>query len=92
MTSSVLPPLMKMELVVRKDGTTCFVYSEMFDLSGLGAAQIRRASLVEPDELGRWWADLSLESGPVLGPFEKRSTALAAETNWLETHIIASRQ
>jgi len=41
---------------------------------------------VEPDQQGRWWADLSPIRGPSLGPFTQRSEALAAEHAWLETN------
>jgi hypothetical protein len=78
----------QMQLVVQKDGTTCFIYSELLDLASLGQVQIRRASNVEPDEDGRWWADLAPMAGPMLGPFERRSDALVAETAWLESHVI----
>jgi hypothetical protein len=44
---------------------------------------IRRASHVEADKAGRWFADLSPVAGPVLGPFDRRSEALAAEHEWL---------
>jgi hypothetical protein len=78
----------QMQLAVQKDGTTCFIYCELLDLAPLGQVQIRRASNVEPDEDGHWWADLSPMAGPMLGPFERRSDALAAETVWLESHVI----
>jgi hypothetical protein len=51
--------------------------------------QIRRASFVEPDELGRWFADLSLVVGPTLGPFAKRSVALEAELIWLRLYAFS---
>ena len=41
---------------------------------------------VEPEEQGRWLADLSPVNGPVLGPFDHRSEALQAEHDWLERH------
>ncbi len=50
------------------------------------APRIARASLVEPDGDGRWHADLRPCRGPVLGPFARRSEALAAEGAWLEAH------
>jgi len=34
-------------------------YTEALDLAALGSLSIRRASHVEPDEQGRWWADLA---------------------------------
>ena len=67
---------------------TC-IYSESIDLSALGPLAIRRASHVEPDAAGRWWADLSPVAGPCLGPFPRRSEALAAEQLWLADHMPA---
>jgi hypothetical protein len=78
----------RIELLVQKDGTIKFSYHDLMDLSGLGPQQIRRASHVEPDEQGRWWVDLSPVTGPRLGPFDRRSDALASEVAWLECHVI----
>ena len=72
-----------MELVVSLAGIVRCVYGEALDLHALGCPQIRRASAVEPDEAGRWWADLSLVGGPQLGPFGRRGDALSAEVAWL---------
>ena len=47
---------------------------------------ISRASHVEPDDLGCWWADLSPVKGPRMGPFERRSEALSAEQGWLKAN------
>ena len=60
------------------------LYGEEIDLSVLGQSSIRRGSYVEPNDSGRWVADLSPGSGPALGPFDARSQALAAEAAWLE--------
>jgi hypothetical protein len=81
--------LLQMQMVVGIDGTVCFIYDERLELASLGRVEIRRASHVEPDEDGRWWSDLSPVTGPVLGPFDRRSDALAAEAAWLERHVIA---
>jgi hypothetical protein len=62
------------------------VYVEAIDLSTLGPLNIRRASHVEPDAEGRWWAELAPVGGPKLGPFGRRSEALTAELTWLEDH------
>ena len=67
---------------------TC-LYDEALDLAVLGPVSIRRASHVEPDQAGRWWADLAPVHGPRLGPFALRSQALAAERLWLERHWLA---
>ena len=67
-------------------GTVRALYSEALDLTGLGLARSIRASRVEPDAAGCWWADLGPSGGPVLGPFRWRWEALAAEVRWLEGH------
>ena len=76
-----------MDLFIRPDGSVCCIYDETLDLSRLGKCSIRRASHVEPDEEGNWWADLAPSSGPQLGPFPLRSEALFAERHWLEQHL-----
>jgi hypothetical protein len=75
-----------MQLVIDPQGGIRCLYAESIDLSALGSVSIRRASQVEPDNHGRWWANLLLVNGPTLGPFELRSQALAAEQDWLERH------
>ncbi len=75
-----------MHLVVAPDGTARAIYGEIIDLAALGRPTIARASHVEPDAEGRWLADLRPVSGPVLGPFDRRSEALEAEVAWLEAH------
>ncbi|HEY1067156.1 MAG TPA: hypothetical protein VGE52_13640 [Pirellulales bacterium] len=75
-----------MELIVSPMGTVRGVYDETLDLSVLGVPAITRASRVEPDERGRWTADLALVGGPRLGPFDRRSQALDAERAWLAAH------
>jgi hypothetical protein len=73
----------EMELVVGTDGGVRCIYDESLDLRALGKLQITRASHVEPDSDGNWWADMGPSGGPVLGPFRSRSEALAAERGWL---------
>jgi len=68
-----------MQLVIEPDGTVRFIYSETIDVSTLGSPTISRASYVEPDQHGRWLADLSPVGGPIEGPFNSRSEALLAE-------------
>ncbi len=75
-----------MELIVRCDGSIHAIYSEDIRLADLGRLNIRRASHVEPDEIGNWQIDLSPVHGPRLGPFPLRSDALQAETHWLRSH------
>ncbi len=74
------------ELVIDQSGTASCLYTENLDLAQLGEVRVRRASHCEPDERGQWWADLAPVAGPKLGPFTKRSEALAAEVAWLRQH------
>ena len=78
-----------MQLRVEADGAVRCIYAEAIDLAALGALTIRRASHVEPDEQGRWWADLAPVGGPRLGPFPSRTPALGAERAWLEEHWLS---
>jgi hypothetical protein len=73
----------EMELVVGADGVARCIYGEELDLRELGKLQITRASHVEPDSEGYWWADMGPSGGPVLGPYGSRSEALGAERAWL---------
>ncbi len=57
------------------------------DLRELGKLQITRASHVEPDRNGFWWADMGPVDGPVLGPFKNRTEALQAEREWLSASL-----
>jgi len=60
-----------MELLIRSDGQLTTLYDETLDLTVLGAVTITRASHVEPDAHGEWWAQIL--DGPRLGPFPRRS-------------------
>jgi len=73
----------EMELVVDAGGGVKCIYDETLDLRSLGNLQITRASHVEPDTEGNWWADMGPGGGPVLGPFGTRGEALGAERGWL---------
>jgi hypothetical protein len=79
-----------MELVVLRDGTVRAIYAEDIDLGHFGSPSITRASHVEPDEDGRWSADLLPVNGPILGPFDRRSDALEAELSWLEANWLTT--
>ena len=76
-----------MQLTVDTDGTVRCIYDEMINLATIGNLIITRASHVEPDGDGLWWADLSPVDGPRLGPFSLRSEALMAERVWLDSHL-----
>ena len=80
----------EMELVVDAGGDVRCIYGEELDLRELGKLQITRASHVEPDRDGFWWADMGPVDGPVLGPFKNRTEALQAEREWL-AYSLASR-
>ena len=73
-----------MDLLVTPCGVVTAIYDETIDLRALGTTTITRASHVEPDAAGRWFAQMI--DGPILGPFLKRSEALAAEIAWLLEH------
>jgi hypothetical protein len=73
----------EMELVVDAGGDVRCIYGEELDLREIGKLQITRASHVEPDMDGFWWADMGPVDGPVLGPFKNRTEALGAERRWL---------
>jgi len=75
------------ELYIRPQGQVEAVYDEALPLEALGRLEIRRASAVEPGADGSWTADLAPVHGPVLGPYFRRSEALAAERVWLSERL-----
>ena len=75
-----------MQLIIDPRGMVRCVYAETIDLASIGRLTISRGSRVEPDEEGRWFADLAPMEGPKCGPFPRRSDALTAEAEWLETN------
>jgi len=77
----------EMELVVGVDGVARCIYDEALDLREIGQLQITRASHVEPDAEGFWWADMGPVDGPILGPFRSRTEALRAEREWLAARM-----
>ena len=78
-----------MQLVIDPAGGVRCLYDESLPLAELGQLTISRGSHVEPDEIGRWLADLSPVGGPQLGPFATRSAALEAERDWLELNWLS---
>ena len=77
------------EVIIDPNGTLRALYSdELSELLKEGKATVKRASRVEPAPEGGWTADMSPVNGPVLGPFELRSEALAAEVEYLREHDI----
>jgi hypothetical protein len=81
-----------MLLLIDPRGTVRCLYGEAIDLAALGPLTIQRASHVEPDMNGLWWVDLKPAGGPRLGPFNRRSQALAAEQPWLETRWLRGNE
>ena len=79
-----------MHLLIDGQGGVRCLYGEAIDLTCLGPLSIRRASHVEPDAEGRWWTELSPVGGPRLGPFGRRTEALAAERDWLEANWLTA--
>lgn len=77
----------EMELVVGVDGTARCIYDEALDLREIGKLEITRASHVEPDAEGYWWADMAPSGGPMLGPYSSRTEALQAERGWLADRL-----
>ena len=75
-----------MDLIISPAGTGQAIYTEAISLDRIGRLTIRRASHVEPDDAGAWYADMAPVDGTKLGPFVRRSEALAAEVAWLENH------
>jgi len=78
----------EMELVVGCDGGVKCIFDEVLDLREIGKLQLTRASHVEPDAEGNWWADMGPVDGPVLGPFRCRTEALGAEREWLAARMV----
>lgn len=73
-----------MQLIVFVTGDMRCLYGEEIPLAALGKPSILRASYVEPDEDGKWFADLSPVGGPRVGPYDHRSLALEVEREWLQ--------
>ena len=73
-----------MTITIDPAGACHCLYTEAIPLDTIGQCTIRRASHVEPDGTGQWWADMSPVLGPMSGPFPTRSAALAAEVAYLE--------
>lgn len=55
-----------MQLLIDPAGEVKCIYGETIELRSLGELTIARGSHVEPDALGKWWADFSPVSGPKL--------------------------
>ena len=76
----------KVELLFDTDGTIRMIYDDGLRklMARLGKVEIRRASHVEPDHKGKWWADMSPVDGPRFGPYDYREQALIKEVLYLQ--------
>lgn len=81
-----------MELIIAPTGVVHAIYDEALELAPLGRVSIERASHVEPTAQGEWLANLAPVNGPTLGPFSRRSDALAAEVAWLRAHWLTAER
>ena len=87
---------MKKIITIKPDGTMQFVYDDKLKgLMGHGQATIKRISHVEPGDPAKgqeplkWYADMAPSGRPVvLGPFDERRQALAAEVEWINNNIL----
>ena len=76
-----------MKIIIKPSGVFIGIYNDSFDYRNIGRHQIRRASHVELDETGNWFADLSPVDGPKIGPFDKRNEAIEAELEFLKVML-----
>ena len=58
-----------MQIIIEPGGVARCIYTEEINLAAIGSPTITRASHVEPDQQGRWLADMSPVGGKLLGPF-----------------------
>lgn len=82
-----------MIIIIEPSGQVRMIYDDdLVILTKEGQTKIIRASHVEPDFAGNWYADMSPVGGPKLGPFKLRNEALREEVAWLEANGIPSTQ
>jgi len=67
----------EMELVVDARGGVWCIYDEGINLREIGTLKITRASHVEADAEGCWWADMGPSGGPVLGAVQEPDGGVA---------------
>lgn len=79
-----------MHILVTNSGSIQFIHSdELFNaLKDIGTPSIRRASNVEPTDDSLWTA--TMRDGVIIGPFDSRTEALAAEVALLESRMFAT--
>ena len=82
------------KLVIDNAGTITLIYADdLRAVMDVGKVTIMRASHVEPISTINgtrylWKSDLTPVNGPVLGPFETRAEALAAEVEYLNQEVL----
>jgi len=78
-----------MRILIDPSGGIRAIYSDdLAELLAEGRSTVRRASHVEPASGGGWTADMGPVDGPILGPYQTRTEALKAETDWLMEHNV----
>ena len=75
-------------ITIDADGGVRAIWSDSLSwLRDEGECQIRRASHVEPTPESRWTADMRPSGGLILGDYDLRQDALAAELEWLAANL-----
>ena len=83
----------KIIITATRGGEMQFLYNDaMTGLMKHGDATIERASFVEPTADNKWTADMKPSHGPVLGPFDTRAEALAAEVRWINENVLTQKE
>jgi hypothetical protein len=79
----------QLKILVTQKGTLKFIHDDSLKIIlDQGTALVRRASHVEPSPDGKQWsADMTPVGGDVLGPFDTKKKALAAEIKWLNNNL-----
>lgn len=80
------------EFIIISNGTAKFIYSDTLkaQLEGVGPLRVKRVSRVEPVESVNGFSgwEATMIDGTVLGPFETREAALAAEVEYLKKEML----
>lgn len=79
-----------MILKINADGSLTGIVGSLkeempIDLDTLGTYTIKRQGVLSEVD-GKHWASMHLASGPILGPFDSRSEAIAGEIEWLQAN------
>ena len=76
-------------IFIRPDGTLEFIYHDLLRplIDQAHTITINRVSSVEPNDQGKWVADLSAVGGPCSPEFDLREDALQWEVNWIQEQL-----